>query len=254
MPGYDCPTYATYLNVTIAGSYSYKEVKSLCIFEFDADYPIQRHSYTSNTKNIYLVVRTISTIGNYDYMFSYEFYMDGSIQIVVRAAGYIIASYYAKNEDYGYHIHDALSGGMHDHVLNFKADFDILGTANTMQLVTVTPTTEKYVWSNQPRNTMKLVRQEIESEDESRLIWAANGATQYRIVNMDKPNRYGEYRGYRILPSQGTVHLAATNSTIMGNAANWAYYDLQVRASNQRIPARISYFHLAILSQFSKIC
>lgn len=115
---------------------------------------------------------------------------------------------------------------MHDHVLNFKADFDILGTANTMELVTVTPTTENYVWSDQPRNTMKLVRHEVESEDESRLQW--NGATQYRIVNTDKPNKYGEYRGYRILPSQGTAHLLATNSSNLVNAANWAYHDLQV--------------------------
>lgn len=50
----------------------------------------------------------------------------------------------------GYHIHDGLSGSMHDHVLTFKvnsklaslfnaltlpllqADFDIMGTANTL--------------------------------------------------------------------------------------------------------------------------
>lgn len=65
---------------------------------------------------------------------------------MLRAAGYIQSSYYAKNHDYGYHIHDYLSGGMHDHVFNFKADFDILGTNNTMELVTVTPVTENYVW------------------------------------------------------------------------------------------------------------
>ena len=130
---------------------------------------------------------------------------------------------------YGYHIHDGLSGSMHDHIFNFKADFDILGTANTMELVTVTPSTETYPWAGQPRNTMKLVRHQIESEDESRLMWAANGATQYRIVNTDKPNKYGEYRGYRVLPSQGTVHLAATNSTNLLNAANFAYHDIQVR-------------------------
>ena len=75
---------------------------------------------------------------------------------------------------------------------------------------------------------MKLVRHEIESENESRLMWSGNGATQYRIVNTDKPNRYGEYRGYRILPSQGTIHLAVKNSSNLGMAANWAYHDLAV--------------------------
>lgn len=97
-----------------------------------------------------------------------------------------------------------------------------------MELVTVTPVTENYVWSDQPRNTMKLVRNEVESEDQSRLKWAGNGATQYRIINKDKPNKYGEYRGYRILPSQGTIHLAMHNSSNLVNAANWVYDDLAV--------------------------
>ena len=54
-------------------------------------------------------------------MFSYEFYLDGSIKVSVRASGYIQSAYFAANQDYGYQIHDALSGSMHDHVLNYKA-------------------------------------------------------------------------------------------------------------------------------------
>ena len=74
-------------------------LSAVCLFEFDADYSMQRHSYSSNTKNvskavtsiydktvltvcyqIYFVVRTITTVGNYDYSFSYEFYFDGNIR------------------------------------------------------------------------------------------------------------------------------------------------------------------------------
>ena len=126
-------------------------------------------------------------------MFSYEFYLDGSIKISVRASGVIRGQYYKGNEEYGYRIHDVLSGSMHDHTLNFKADFDILGTANTMQTTSFVPTAEKYIWSEKPRNTLKLKREFVESEDTSRLNW--DRATQYRIVNTDKPNKYGEYRG-----------------------------------------------------------
>lgn len=78
---------------------------------------------------------------------------------------------------------------------------------------------------------MKLVRHEVTSEDESKLMWASNGATQYRIVNKDKPNKYGEYRGYRILPSQGTIHLTMQNSSDLANAGNFAVYDLSVSAN-----------------------
>jgi primary-amine oxidase len=55
-------------------------------------------------------------------MFTYTFQRDGTIEVSVRASGYIQSAYYLKNDDYGYKIHEALSGSMHDHVLTFKAD------------------------------------------------------------------------------------------------------------------------------------
>jgi len=61
--------------------------------------------------------------------------MDGSILIGVRASGYIMTAFIAHNEEYGFHIHDSLSGSIHDHVLTFKADFDILGEKNSFQKV-----------------------------------------------------------------------------------------------------------------------
>lgn len=170
-------------------------------------------------------------------MFSYSFYFDGSIGVEVRASGYIQSAYYANNEDFGYQIHDFLSGSMHDHVLNFKADFDILGTANTMQLTTPIPITQAFPWSgNKTRNTMQLQRSIVESEDSSRLNWGSNAATQFRVINMDEKNKYGEYRGYRILPSQGTIHLTVQNSSNLVNAANWAGYDIQVTKQHDDEP------------------
>ena len=69
--------------------------------------------------------KTHSNIFGID-MFSYEFYLDGSIRVSVRASGYIQSAYFAKNQDYGYQIHEALSGSMHDHVLNYKAVSSIM--------------------------------------------------------------------------------------------------------------------------------
>jgi len=116
------------------------------MFEIDKGYPIQRHSwagYTGVTKNIAFTLRAIYTIGNYDYMTSYEFSMDGSIEISVRASGYISSAFFAGNEDYGFNIHDSLSGSLHDHVITFKADFDILGEKNSLQKIDIVPATEK---------------------------------------------------------------------------------------------------------------
>ncbi|KAF1812382.1 membrane copper amine oxidase [Eremomyces bilateralis CBS 781.70] len=231
--GYDCPSHATYLDTQFyTGETTHTHKNSICLFEKEAQHAMSRHStgsYVTVNKNIYFTVRNICTIGNYDYMFSYEFYMDGSMKVEVRASGYIQSAFFANNDDYGYQIHDSLSGSMHDHVLNFKADFDVLGTSNTLTKTALVPTTETYPWSmGKSRNTMKLNKTRVVSEDESKLFWDHNSQTQYQIVNLDKPNKYGESRGWRISPSEGTAHLTVENSSNLQNAANWAKYDFAV--------------------------
>lgn len=69
------------------------------------------------------------------------------------------------------------------------------------------PVTTTYPWSgNKTRNTMKLERSFIETEDDGRLNWDFNGQTQVIVVNQDEKNQYGEYRGYR---SRFSFHLQA---------------------------------------------
>ena len=145
--GFDCPAYATYWNATFeAGEATHTHEKSICMFEFDTGYPIQRHTapvYVSVTKNIAFIVRSAATVGNYDYMFDYEFYLDGSIHVTVRASGYIQSSFWTSNmgpQD-GFHIHDNLAGSMHDHVLNYKIDLDVAGTANSVVKSELVPVT-----------------------------------------------------------------------------------------------------------------
>jgi len=70
VPGYDCPTYATYLST----SYHFRgdnvvNKNSICVFEHTADHPIQRHTSATRvtvSRNTYLVVRFVSTVWNYD--------------------------------------------------------------------------------------------------------------------------------------------------------------------------------------------
>ena len=146
--GFDCPAHATYLNNSYyTGESTHIHPSSICMFELDTGYPIQRHVtplYASVTKNIAFIVRSAATVGNYDYMFDYEFYLDGSIHITVRASGYIEPSFWISNQggEDGFHIHDHLAGSMHDHVINYKLDLDVAGTANSVVRSALVPTTQ----------------------------------------------------------------------------------------------------------------
>jgi primary-amine oxidase len=253
--GYDCPQYATYLSTTFhRGDRTFTRNNAICIFEHTADHALQRHvtaKQVTITKNTYLVVRSVSTVGNYDYTIDYLFYLDGSIEVKYRASGYIFGAYHAleaaraemdgkielsRNEkrdeghyQYGYRIHDTLMTSMHDHVLNFKADLDIAGPYNSLYRIDIKPHTHRYEWEDKPRKTMRLLHNRI--QEETALNWPANSGAMYVVVNNQSRNTWGERRGYRITPGTGMgtpPHLTIEDPPTMPSANKWTQNDLFV--------------------------
>ncbi|KAL6160555.1 hypothetical protein ACJQWK_02314 [Exserohilum turcicum] len=144
--GFDCPWGSTFLNLSYPITNKTKvNENALCIFETDMNFPLSRHRAAGSTeygftnwgtvKGSGLIVRAIATVGNYDYMFDYVFHMDASLEIIVRASGYLQSSfYYPKQGTFGPRIQRATQGSLHDHVITYKADFDIAGTKNSLQV------------------------------------------------------------------------------------------------------------------------
>jgi primary-amine oxidase len=96
-------------------------------------------------------MRATAVVGNYDYTVDYVFYLDGSTEVKVRASGYIQGVYYApgESEQYGFRFHDQFATSMHDHVINFKADLDIVDAPNTLVKISIDPKTRTYPWSEE---------------------------------------------------------------------------------------------------------
>lgn len=240
VPGYDCPAYADFLDTELHRSgKTEKFPNNVCVFEFTSDHLLSRHTAQYSvtvSRNTFLTLRSVSTVGNYDYTIDYVFYLDGAIEVKVRASGYIYGAFYAnntlKNEDeYGHRVHDALSSSLHDHVISFKADLDVAGSKNDMVRLAVEPTVISYPW-DQPyvkeRNTMHL--QEYEVTHETGLDWPKNSGEFY-LVYSDQKNAWGERKGYRIASGTGmgaTPHLTVLNSTSLATSAKWAEKDIWV--------------------------
>lgn len=136
MRGVDCPYEATYVD-----TYRYidapKPVRyrnSICVFEHNMGQPLRRHfadffhnSY-GGMVNSALVFRTITAIGNYDYMWDFIFYQSGSVEAKVHATGYISSSYMVDgSKKYGHQVADKVLGNIHTHFINFKVDLDVAG-------------------------------------------------------------------------------------------------------------------------------
>ncbi|KAK5063145.1 hypothetical protein LTR84_005221 [Exophiala bonariae] len=248
VPGVDCPGHAEYLDMSYhKGGKMYTNRNAICVFEFTSDAPLQRHTSAysvSVSRNTYLVVRSVSTVGNYDYTIDYVFYLDGSIEVKVRASGFIFSAFHAEprsslltrddsTSEYGYRIHPAVHTSMHDHVISFRADFDICGPNNTLIRTAIEPISRKYHWDEPEvpgvRNTMHMVHSAIKHE--TGLDWPTNGREMYLITNTNATNKWGETRGYRILPGSGISnpsHLTILNSTALGRSAAWSASDVWI--------------------------
>jgi len=92
--GHDCPRHAAYLPAIIPSDQGglFKVDRAVCVFERNTADPAWRHfeagsGRTNARANVELVVRTIPTIGNYDYIVDYIFMANGNIRVRLGATG-----------------------------------------------------------------------------------------------------------------------------------------------------------------------
>lgn len=223
--GFDCPFGATFWNVTVHDrNATTVNPDAICIFEADAGFPLSRHraggaandygfSNLGVVKASLLTLRSIATVGNYDYLFDYAFHVDGSLEITVRASGYLQSSpFYREQGAWGPRIHEATQGSLHDHVLTWKADFDVLGTANRLQVTELRAVNTTQPWWPELGEFEQLRLEARDVATETELSWAENGQTMYAVNAAAAKNRWGSPRGYRIVPGKSNIRLSTLRS------------------------------------------
>lgn len=143
--GGDCPENAVYFDQIYADHKGIPQLKprAACLFEQSTGDMAWRHDgkVVESRRARDLVLRTIGTFGNYDYVFDWTFQQDGTIRVragatgldeVKGAKGRTAADDPEVREDtYGRFIAENTVGVDHDHYFSFRLDFDVDGTANS---------------------------------------------------------------------------------------------------------------------------
>ncbi|WWD21794.1 hypothetical protein CI109_106282 [Kwoniella shandongensis] len=247
MVGYDCPSEAIYLPATIhTATGSSTRLNAICIFEKDSAKPLSRHTgwlkdEMGAIKGYELTVRSISTVGNYDYLFDYTFQLDGTIEIRLSASGYLQGGVWDSTQaPYGHQIRDTTMGSLHDHVINYKVDFDIAGTRNSLTAATLETETITTPWVNddwgKTFTQQRINRKKILTEDDSRLEYPKNMEGNYIITNEEEHNAWGYPRGYAIHPGASAIHLTNLNCKRTQDNVNWAKHHLSVTRRHDNEP------------------
>ncbi|XP_074553674.1 primary amine oxidase, liver isozyme-like [Halichoeres trimaculatus] len=234
--GVDCPYDATYID-----TFRYIDVpapirfrNSICVFEHNMGQPLRRHfadffhnSY-GGMVNSALVFRTITAIGNYDYMWDFIFFQSGSVEAMVHATGYISSSYLVDgNLKYGHQVADKVLGNIHTHFINFKVDLDVLGQKNFFQTKDMKYVNKSLPWMPE-RHAMvpELVENQLKTEQEAALRYDQK-TPRYLHIASNKTNRWGHHRSYRLQVFSFTGdHLPESQTD--ERAMSWARYKVAI--------------------------
>lgn len=138
-PGVDCPESAAFLDahhlLDADGPVRFR--RALCVFELPTGVPLRRHfdsdfqggfHFYAGLEGRALVLRTTSTVYNYDYIWDFLLYPNGVLETKVHATGYIHATFYTpEGRRYGSRVHSHLLGNIHTHLVHYKVDLDVAG-------------------------------------------------------------------------------------------------------------------------------
>ncbi|XP_029946027.1 retina-specific copper amine oxidase isoform X2 [Salarias fasciatus] len=234
--GVDCPYEATYID-----SYRYIDApgpvrfrNSICVFEHNMGQPLRRHfsdffhnSY-GGMVNSALVFRTITAIGNYDYMWDFIFYQSGTVEAKVHATGYISSSYLVDgNLRHGHQVARNVLGNMHTHFVNFKVDLDVVGVRNFFQTKDMEFVDTPLPWMPDHKAMIpQLVEKQLKTEQEAALRYGTK-MPRYLHIASNQTNRWGHQRSYRLQVFSFTGdHLPESQAE--ERSMSWARYKVAI--------------------------
>lgn len=233
--GKDAPGNAVLLNETIA-DYTGKPTeipRAVAIFERYAG-PEYKHQEMGqpnvSTERRELVVRWISTVGNYDYIFDWIFHQNGTIGIDAGATGIeAVKGVQAKtmhdpsakdDTRYGTLIDHNIVGTTHQHIYNFRLDLDVDGENNS--LVAMDPEVKPNTAGGPRTSTMQINQYNISNEKDAAQKF--DPGTIRLLSNTNKENRMGNPVSYQIIPYAGGTHPVATGAKFAPD--EWIYHRL----------------------------
>jgi primary-amine oxidase len=165
-----------------------------------------------------LVVSSFHTVGNYDYGFFWYFYLDGSLQLEIKMTGILQTQAVAPGADPGNAVMIApqLAAPHHQHLFNYRLDFDVDGAENSVYEVDVEPLAEGP--DNPYYNAFTTKTTSLESESSAQRMADPSRSRSWKVVNESSRNRLGQPVAYRIVPGPTPALLAGPQAVVKKRA------------------------------------
>jgi primary-amine oxidase len=221
--GCDCLGEIYYFNAVLAdGDGQPREVtNAICMHEEDYGV-LWKHTdlFTESAetrRQRRLVISFFVTVGNYDYGFYWYLYLDGAIELEVKATGVVFTSSYVEDNPYATEVAPGLGAPYHQHLFCARLDMMVDGLSNIVDELDVRPVP---VGPDNPYgNAFTRTATRLMSEAEAARFADPTVGRVWRIANPQSTNRLGQPVSYILKPEGQPTLLADTTSSIARRAA-----------------------------------
>lgn len=211
LPSVDCPSNAHFIDTEMYSANEgglRKYENAICVFEHNTNTPLRRHRAYGRSGAFYgglvstvLVVRTILSVINYDYVYDFYFYQNGAVEVKIALTGYLGTSFhYPEESPYGVHIHEHINAGIHNHLFHLKVDLDVNGTSNRFETLDIKVENKTDPWMGGYHMQTYYERNVRETELEAVCNYNFSSPKYYLISSNDETTTEGLPRSYRLLP------------------------------------------------------
>ena len=240
--GTDVPDNAVVFNPLVPDDRGrvYRYDNAYAIFERNLGNPMWRH-FDENVEelqsrpSVELVVRFITTIGNYDYLLDWVFTQDGRMRMAVGATGILAPKGVTSRslfdgsiqEDraYGELVDELIAAPNHDHYFLYRLDMDIDGEENSFSKDNMRRRQEEdYPF----RSYWVLERFLAQREADAQLKIRLDKPALWRIFNPNATRRLGHHPGYILRPTGSAAYSLLAEDDFVQRRAGFTDYNLWV--------------------------
>ncbi len=140
------------------------------------------------------------TVGNYDYGFYWYLYLDGTIQLEVKATGVVFTSSYVDGSPYATELAPGLGAPYHQHLFSARLDMMVDGRGQRGRRAR-RDAGYRSGRSNPYGNAFTRTATRLARESEAARVADATVGRVWRVVNPGKRNRLGQPVGLRAAPA-----------------------------------------------------
>ncbi|KAK2979680.1 hypothetical protein RJ640_027260 [Escallonia rubra] len=225
VPLNDCPRNSYYMDglFVAADGKPFLQPSMICVFERytgdigwrHSELPINGFQIRESRPKVTLVARMVASVGNYDYIFDWEFQTDGLIRVKVGLSGMLMVkgspyknAYQVPNREdmSGPMVSENAIGVVHDHFVTFHLDMDIDGYNNSFAKVSLVKE-ETFPGQSPRKSYLKAKRHVAKTESDAQIKLKLYDPSEFHVINPSRLSRLGNPTGYKIVPGGNAASL-----------------------------------------------